>query len=83
MRFDTADNAKNAHGMATAGLQQGKAMMPPPVQTIADKVKLTASGNDVLLALQLSGADLQSLAATLGPMMGGMMMGAGAAHQTP
>lgn len=80
VRFDTADNAKNAQTMATGALQQGKAMMPPQVQTVIDKAKLSVAASDLILQLQLTNDDLNALGAALGPMMGGMMGGAAGAQ---
>jgi hypothetical protein len=75
MRFDTPENAKAALAMATSQLQQGKAMLPPALQSVVDKTKLGNAANDVSLQLQLSTADLQAIGAALGPMLGGMMGG--------
>jgi hypothetical protein len=79
MRFDTPDNAKNAQNMATMGLQQAKGMMPPAIQSVVDKTKISLANNDLIIALALTKADIDGITAALGPMLGGMMMGAGAA----
>jgi hypothetical protein len=75
MRFDTPENAKNAQNMATAGLQQAKGMMPPPMQGLVDKTAISTTANDVLVKLTLTTADLEAITAALGPMLGGMMGG--------
>jgi hypothetical protein len=73
VRFDTADNAKSAHSMATAGLQQAKGMMPPQIQSVIDKTKIEAANTDVLVKLTLSSADLEALTSALGALVPGMM----------
>ncbi|HUS66017.1 MAG TPA: hypothetical protein VMZ28_15800, partial [Kofleriaceae bacterium] len=76
-RFDTADNAKGAHTMATQGLAMVKQKMPP-LAKYADKAKLSQKDNDVILQLSLSEAELtelqgmmQGMAGMLGGGMGG------------
>jgi hypothetical protein len=75
VRFDTPENAKNANSMATAAMQQGKAMMPMAVQSVIDKTQIAVAANDMTINLQMTKADIDQITAALGPMLGSMMGG--------
>lgn len=75
LNFDTADNAKKAQEMASSSLQQAKAMMPPPVQTVIDKAKFSVNNTDLVLQLTMTQGDIEAISQALAPMLGGMMGG--------
>lgn len=77
-RFDTADNAKGAHTMATAAIAQAKGQLPPNLGKLVDKAIIKQVDNDVVLQLQLTGPELAELTQMLqgmAGMMGGKMGG--------
>lgn len=78
-RFDTADNAKSALMMATQGLAMVKQKMPP-LAKLVDKAAVKQNGNDVILQLNLTAAELEELNTMLqgmAGMLGGMGGGGG------
>jgi hypothetical protein len=76
LKFDTPDNAQKAHAMVSGGMAQAKAALPA-IATVVDKAQLAMAGADLTLKLALSGQDLASLGAGLGPMLAPMMGGMG------
>ena len=76
-RFDTADNAKGAHTMATQMMAMGKQKVPMLAKYI-DKAKLTQKDSDVIVQLTLTEAELtelQGMAQGMAGMLGGGMGG--------